>query len=225
MRKLRAPSPALIVATCALVFSMAGTGYAVNKINGSQIKKGTVSGKALKKNTLTGRQIKESKLGKVPSAKTADDAAKLAGADPTTFARTSTFSHVFQTMSYGEPDKTLVASGDISVRLRCEQTGGNDQLSVYATTTTDGALLDGEDGDNTVLDTTTPATSSIIGEGLSTATTLPTATQAYDLGYDDTGFVINAANDHLITLLEGSSTKILNRGGHNCIYGATFIVR
>ena len=226
-RILRKPSASLIIATTALVFSMAGTGYAVNQINGSQIKKGTIAGKALKKNTLTGTQINEAKLGKVPSAASADnaanaaDAAKLAGADAAAYAKSANFVHVFHTMNAGDPDFTLVSNGDISVKMQCVTESGTDYLRVYGTTDNDGALLYGEGGDDTdPLDKDTPVTSSRISEGISGTAGFP----AYDNGYDDTGFVINASNTRLITLLEGASTKILNRGGHTCIYGGTFVV-
>lgn len=69
-----APSPALIISIIALFVALGGTSYAAVKLNGKNIKKGTVSGSALKKNTLTGTQIRESKLGKVPSAAVADRA-------------------------------------------------------------------------------------------------------------------------------------------------------
>jgi hypothetical protein len=84
----RSPSPALVISILALFVALGGTGYAAVKINGKNIKKGTVLGTALKKNTLGGTQIKESKLGKVPSAVqadtagTANSAATLAGIAP-----------------------------------------------------------------------------------------------------------------------------------------------
>jgi len=91
----RLPSPALIVASVALVFAVAGgIGYAASKINGKnirahsigagklkdrtltgrQIKGQSVGGGKLKPNTVTGTQVKESTLGKVPSAAQADNA-------------------------------------------------------------------------------------------------------------------------------------------------------
>jgi hypothetical protein len=225
-RKLRVPSPALIVATCALVFSMAGTGYAVNQINGKTIKKGTISGKALKKNTLTGKEIKESKLGKVPSATTADNAtnaanaANLAGSDANAFARNANFVRVFKTLNAGDPDVTLATVGDISVKMNCSNSGGSDRLKIIATTGTNGALLNSESDDKDPLNTDTPPDSSEIGEGL----TSPTGTPNDDDGYDDTGFVISADSAHLITILEGSSTKLINRGGKTCTYAGTLIV-
>jgi hypothetical protein len=221
----------LIVATCALVFSMAGTGYAVNQINGKTIKKGTIAGKALKKNTLTGTQINESKLGKVPSAGTADsagsaatasDSAKLAGADAAAYAKTANFVNVSVHLNVGDPDKTLVTNGDISVKAQCYNQGGSDRLRVYATTGTDGALLYTEQGDSQEpLDTSTAPSSSKMTDELSAVGT----TLNYDYGYDDTGFVLSADSAHLITLLEGSGTKTVHRGSSTCFYAATFIVQ
>ncbi|MBJ7353424.1 MAG: hypothetical protein JHC98_01235 [Thermoleophilaceae bacterium] len=88
----RKPSPALVISIIALVVALGGTSYAAVKINGKAIKKGTISGKALKKNTLTGTQINESKLAKVPSAISADNAlnsAKLGGLAPESFVQGS----------------------------------------------------------------------------------------------------------------------------------------
>jgi len=65
--KLR-PSPALILATLALVVALGGTAYAVTKIDGSALVDHSVSGRKMINDTLTGTQIKESSLGKVPHA-------------------------------------------------------------------------------------------------------------------------------------------------------------
>jgi len=68
-RLKRLPSPALIVASIALVLAAAGgIGYAASKINGQNIKKHSIPGNRLKKNTVTGKQTKESSLGKVPKS-------------------------------------------------------------------------------------------------------------------------------------------------------------
>jgi hypothetical protein len=63
-----------VMATIALFVALGGTGYAAAKINGKQIKKGTIAGEKLKRNTLGGGQVNESKLGKVPRAARADSA-------------------------------------------------------------------------------------------------------------------------------------------------------
>jgi hypothetical protein len=78
----RLPSPALIVASIALVLAAAGgIGYAASKINGQNIKKNSIPGNRLKKNTVTGKQIKESSLGKVPKSAHADNADHATNAD------------------------------------------------------------------------------------------------------------------------------------------------
>lgn len=222
-RKLPQPSAALVVACLALIMSMAGTSYAAVKINGKNIKKGTISGKALKKNTLTGTQINESKLKRVPSATNAVHATSadlLAGLGAGDLARSANLVHVFRSMNAGDADITLASAGTISVKMSCKTVGPNDELSIYAATTADGALLNSENDSADPLNTTTPAIDSEISDGVSR----PTGTAYARNGYDDTGFVISADSAHLITLLEGSSTKILNRAGKTCIYGGMLIV-
>jgi hypothetical protein len=71
LRKLR-PSPALIVASLALVVAASGTAYAAATINGSSIAGHSIAGRKLINNTLTGKQIKESRLATVPKAVNAE---------------------------------------------------------------------------------------------------------------------------------------------------------
>lgn len=68
-------SYANVAATLALVLAVGGTSYAAVQLNGKNLKNRSVAGKKLKKNTLTGTEIKESKLGTVPRATQADNAA------------------------------------------------------------------------------------------------------------------------------------------------------
>ncbi len=80
----RRTSLPLVISLLALVISLGGTSYAAVKINGNQVKAGTLPGKALKAktvkrakvapDTLTGAQVKEATLGKVPNAGRADTA-------------------------------------------------------------------------------------------------------------------------------------------------------
>jgi hypothetical protein len=69
--KDRRPSPAMVVATIALVVALAGTAYAAQTINGGAIKKQTIGAGKLKHKTLTGYQINTDKLGVVPAAQRA----------------------------------------------------------------------------------------------------------------------------------------------------------
>lgn len=84
--RLRAPSPAMIVALVALVFAMSGTAVAASKlVNGDKlIKKNSLSGNRLRVNTVTGNKVKVSTLGKVPSATAADTATTVADGAITT---------------------------------------------------------------------------------------------------------------------------------------------
>jgi len=79
----------MVVACLALIVALGGTSYAAirlpaNSVGTRQLKKGAVTGVKVKSNTLTGTQINESKLGKVPSAGSADSAtnATTAGSAP-----------------------------------------------------------------------------------------------------------------------------------------------
>jgi len=79
----------MVVACLALIVALGGTSYAAirlpaNSVGTKQLKKGAVTGVKVKSNTLTGTQINESKLGKVPSAGSADSAtnATTAGSAP-----------------------------------------------------------------------------------------------------------------------------------------------
>src|SRR3954451_20581532 len=82
------PAPAMIVACMALFVALVGVGYAAatigsaqiknNSIRGKDIRNSTITGKDVKNNSLTGSDVRESRLGKVPSA-TSADTAKLSG--------------------------------------------------------------------------------------------------------------------------------------------------
>ena len=88
-RRLRAPSPAMVVALIALFVSLGGSAYAVatigsdDIINGSirnrDFKDGTLRGQEAKRDGFGGGAIKESTLGQVPSAGSALGAAVADG--------------------------------------------------------------------------------------------------------------------------------------------------
>jgi hypothetical protein len=89
---MKRPSPSLAVALVALVISLAGTAVAATQlVSGDKlIKKGSLSGDRLRKHTLTGSEINLSRLGKVPSAGTADVAANATNANHASTADTAT---------------------------------------------------------------------------------------------------------------------------------------
>jgi murein DD-endopeptidase MepM/ murein hydrolase activator NlpD len=83
------PTPAFVVAFIALLFAMAGTGYAAATISGASIQKQSVPANRVKPNVLGGRQINEAKLGAVPEAVHAQTADKALLADKATEAETA----------------------------------------------------------------------------------------------------------------------------------------
>lgn len=89
----RRPSPSMILSLIALFVALGGTSYAVTKINGKNITKGTIPGDRVKKNSITGTQINESKLATVKqatSAKSADTAKTATSATTAGSATTAT---------------------------------------------------------------------------------------------------------------------------------------
>jgi hypothetical protein len=102
----RRPSPALIVATVALVVAMAGTTYAAtqlpkNSVGAKQLKSNAVTTAKIKNGAVTGPKVNLASLGTVPSATTAAtagsagsaasaaNASALGGSPPSAFASSS----------------------------------------------------------------------------------------------------------------------------------------
>ena len=70
-----------VMSTLAVFIALGGSSYAAYSINGSTIKNRSIPGKKLRHNALTGVQIKESRLRRVPHAKTADTLHGISAAD------------------------------------------------------------------------------------------------------------------------------------------------
>jgi hypothetical protein len=70
-----------VMSSLAVFIALGGSSYAAFTINGASIKNRSIAGKKLRHNTLTGVQIKESRLGRVPRAKTADTVGGFTAAD------------------------------------------------------------------------------------------------------------------------------------------------
>ena len=64
-----------VVATLALFVALGGTGYAASQITSRDVKNRSLKGGDLRLNTLTGKEINEAKMGQVPAARQADNAA------------------------------------------------------------------------------------------------------------------------------------------------------
>jgi hypothetical protein len=113
-------SYANVMSTVAVFLAIGGGALAASTINGKNLKNKSVQGKKLKNNTLTGKQIKESKLGKVPRAKTADSATTANTANTATSATTaSTADNALQLggldpSAYDKTTRILYGSGRIN---------------------------------------------------------------------------------------------------------------
>lgn len=118
------PSPALIVATLALVVATGGTAFAVTAINGSSITDHTVAGRKLVNNTLGGAQILESSLGTVH------------GANNATTVNGFTVRKVFYAPAAVTVTKTtLVKLGGLTIKGGCVDGGGAlGMVQILATT-------------------------------------------------------------------------------------------
>lgn len=109
----RRPSPALIVATLALVVALGGTAYAVTSINGSALVDHSVRGRKLVNDTLTGTQVKESSLGKVRRAANADTVGRI------------TVRKVFYAPATAPSGPTkLLTLGGLTIKGSCADGGG-----------------------------------------------------------------------------------------------------
>jgi hypothetical protein len=85
------------IALLALFFALSGTTFAAanvvlpkNSVGTKQLKKNAVTGVKIKNNQVTGADVKESSLGKVPSARNADnatDSANLGGVAASNYQR------------------------------------------------------------------------------------------------------------------------------------------
>jgi hypothetical protein len=102
----RRPSPAMMVAFIALLVAASGTAVAAgNLVSGdSLIKQRSLSGNRLRNHTLTGNQINLARLGKVPSAHTADvahNANQLGGQPANAYVSAGGLSYMTPTLLSG----------------------------------------------------------------------------------------------------------------------------
>jgi hypothetical protein len=124
----------MAVAVMALFVALAGTGYAVSRIDGRQLKDASVSGKKLRRNTLGGREIRESVLGKVRSAKRADNAVHATSADR------STLTAVAQRAI--SADTALALSDGAAAGLAMARSGADADNTCHPLNTVDKPFLD-----------------------------------------------------------------------------------
>jgi len=142
----RRPSAAMVVAVIALVVAATGTAVAAGeRVEGdSLIKKASLSGNRLRDHTLTGLQIKLSQLGKVPSAKNADE---LGGRPASAYlgggGGVGTNGLVKTAGSSNGTTVTLFTSGPFKVTLTCTNDGTNTSSEIDASSSEDQSDLNG----------------------------------------------------------------------------------
>jgi hypothetical protein len=120
----------LIIACLALAVATGGSAYAATKINGKNIAKDSIAGNRLKNNTLTGVQIRESRLARVPDARSAST---VNGDKVMPFNITVAQDAATKTIKL--PGATLYANGP----------SGNANLDVGATTSGETLTVEGVD--------------------------------------------------------------------------------
>lgn len=167
--RFRRPSPALVISLIALFVAMGGSGYAAVKLNGKNIKNKSIAGKKLKNktitaaklknrtitagkvrnNTLGGTQINESKLGQVPSAASAANAAtatNVAGVQKATKGPVAaTAGANLAAALTAAPETPLFSSGPFTVYGKCvtDSSGPTTHALVFVKTTEGNSILSG----------------------------------------------------------------------------------
>jgi hypothetical protein len=228
---MKRPGHATIVAYLALILAVGGGTFAVaaknsKKINGAKLKKRSVPGAKLKKNTITGTEVNESKLGKVPSAGSADTAgtAKVAESLTTLSPRTST--KVNSSASAATYEAGLAAASGVTlyedshfrVYGKCfvDESGPFIEGVLLIATKQDGAIFDAEfdelAGDPNFLNVATPETEREIdseSEG---------ENEASIQEHED--YAATAADGYSLTGEYQIATKSGNLAGGNGLYGA-----
>jgi len=156
-RRLFAPS--MIIAMIALVVALGGVGFTATRlpkgsvgsaqlrskaVTAAKIAPGAVTGAAVKDLSLAGGDIDLARLGKVPSASTADratSAASATAADRATVAHQVDGQHVEPVraeIALGSSAKVIGADGGLEIAAACSVGG---ELSLVARSTTPRALV------------------------------------------------------------------------------------
>jgi hypothetical protein len=125
--------------------ALGGTAYAVKKLNGRKIMASSITGKKLKRDTLGGREIAESKLGTVPHALKADEAASLGGKTAADFAPAGVvLTSGLVKLSPGQ-EQTLLSKGPLTIRLVCLTEGPETVARILLRSSEAGSLEFGEE--------------------------------------------------------------------------------
>jgi hypothetical protein len=70
-----------VMSTLAVFIALGGSSYAALTISGANIKNRSIPAKKLKRNVITGNEVRESRLGRVPRARTANRLGRYTAAD------------------------------------------------------------------------------------------------------------------------------------------------
>ena len=147
-----------------------------NEIRGLDIRNSTIRGIEVALNSLTGSDIAENTLGTVPSATAADRANTagntdtLDGLDSSAFARSEDLGRFSLKLTAGQT-VTVASHGQVSVSAQCIG-GALDEVRLYATTTSNEALMDGEEANDDHLGPNAVSAKTFLGP-----TTGPTAAE------------------------------------------------
>lgn len=152
-----------VMSTLAMFIALGGSSYAVVSINGNTIKSRSVSGQKLKRNTVGNLEIRESRLARVPRARSADRLGGFTAGDfkvrcasdtfpsadvcveKTPRASTSYGSAVLQCAQVGTPagpGRRLPTHGELRAALAAVQVapGGELTAQVYPSSSDPGRL-------------------------------------------------------------------------------------
>lgn len=197
-----------------------------NEVRGLDIRNSTIRGIEIALNSITGSDIAESSLETVPSATTAATAGTAAtartadtldGLDSSAFARPEDLGRFSLKLGDGET-RVVATHGQVSVTAQCIDGGARDEVRLYATTTSDGALMDGEDANDDHLTQATALTAATIPTSAELAVFLrsPAATTAAVDDSNGGGFVVGPDGRGLH--LQGGSTILgFDYGGGTCL--------
>lgn len=129
LKKVGRPSPALMISLLALFVALGGTGYAAIIVTGKNVKNSSLTGKDVKNSSLTGKDVKnssltgsdvtESKLGKVPSATTADSATTAGSAGSADTVGGLTLRKVAFRVAGGTANTTIFSGAGLTITASC----------------------------------------------------------------------------------------------------------
>jgi hypothetical protein len=227
----------MVIAVGALIAALGGTSIAAGplasdskskSISGKRIKARSITRTRIKKNTLTGTEIKESKLGKVPSAtsadtaKSADSAKTLAGKALTDFVPATKLPS-FGPLELGNGERKDIAKfGAFTFTASCEiniDDGGPpgtlyDRARIFIATSEDNAAFDSFTSGNTDLNP---------GTAENQRTWAKAEPEHGNPSINESSGVAQAKDGTQVFEPSGYTAVNLNKHADKCQFGGTFI--